>query len=75
MIARTPADAIPTRFGGQSLTRHLEECYRLALPSRVVRQRGPALDLDVIDDLNEFVRAPSVTHTYSQLARLGIVHG
>jgi 2-phospho-L-lactate guanylyltransferase (CobY/MobA/RfbA family) len=75
MIARAPADAIPTRFGGQSLKRHLEECYRLALPSRVVRQRGPALDLDVIDDLNEFVRASSMTHTYSQLARIGIAHG
>jgi 2-phospho-L-lactate/phosphoenolpyruvate guanylyltransferase len=62
MIARAPASAIPTRFGGQSLRRHLEECYRLGLPSRVVRQRGPALDLDVIDDLNEFVRAPSMTH-------------
>jgi 2-phospho-L-lactate guanylyltransferase len=75
IIARAPAEAIPTRFGGQSLARHLEECYRLGLPSRVVRQRGPALDLDVIDDLNEFVRGPSMTHTYSQLARLGIAHG
>ena len=75
IIARAPADAIPTRFGSQSLARHLEECYRLGLPSRVVRQRGPALDLDVIDDLNEFVRTPSMTHTYGQLARLGIVHG
>jgi 2-phospho-L-lactate guanylyltransferase len=75
IIARAPAGAIPTRFGGQSLRRHLEECYRLGLPSRVVRQRGPALDLDVIDDLSEFVRAPSMTHTYSQLARLGIAHG
>jgi 2-phospho-L-lactate guanylyltransferase len=75
IIARAPAGAIPTRFGGQSLRRHLEECYRLGLPSRVVRQRGPALDLDVIDDLNEFVRTPSMTHTYSQLARLGIAHG
>jgi 2-phospho-L-lactate guanylyltransferase len=53
IIARTPADAIPTRFGGQSLRRHLEECYRLGLPSRT----------------------PSMTHTYSQLARLGIAHG
>jgi 2-phospho-L-lactate guanylyltransferase len=75
IIARAPTGAIPTRFGGQSLRRHLEECYRLGLPSRVVRQRGPALDLDVIDDLNEFVRTPSMTHTYSQLARLGIAHG
>jgi 2-phospho-L-lactate/phosphoenolpyruvate guanylyltransferase len=75
MIARAPAGAIATRFGGRSLERHLEECYRLGLPSRVVRQRGPALDLDVIEDLNEFVRTPSMTHTFNQLARLGIAHG
>ena len=75
IIARAPADAIATRFGSQSLRRHLEECYRLGLPSRVVRQRGPALDLDVLEDLNEFVRVPSVTHTYSQLARLGLAQG
>jgi len=75
IIARAPADAIATRFGSQSLRRHLEECYRLGLPSRVVRQRGPALDLDVLEDLNEFVRVPSVTHTYSQLARIGLAQG
>jgi 2-phospho-L-lactate guanylyltransferase len=75
MIARAPADAIATRFGGRSLERHLEECYRLGLPTRVMRQRGPALDLDVIEDLNEFVRTPSMTHTFNQLARLGIAHG
>jgi 2-phospho-L-lactate guanylyltransferase len=75
MIARAPAGAIATRFGGRSLERHLEECYRLGLPTRVMRQRGPALDLDVIEDLNEFVRTPSMTHTFNQLARLGIAHG
>jgi 2-phospho-L-lactate guanylyltransferase len=75
IIARAPANAIPTRFGNQSLRRHLEECYRAGLPSRVVRQRGPALDLDVMDDLNEFAHTPGMTHTYNQLARLGIAHG
>jgi hypothetical protein len=29
----------------------------------------------VIEDLNEFVRTPSMTHTFNQLARLGIAHG
>ena len=75
IIARAPADAIPTRFGSQSLRGHLEECYRAGLPSRVVRQRGPSLDLDVMDDLNEFVHTPGMTHTHNQLARLGIAHG
>jgi 2-phospho-L-lactate guanylyltransferase len=75
IIARAPAEAIPTRFGSQSLARHLEECYRHGLPSQVVRLRAPALDLDLLEDLAEFVRTPSMTHTFSQLARLGIAHG
>lgn len=75
MIVRAPAEAIPTRFGSQSLARHLEECYRLGLPSQVVRLRAPALDLDQFEDLVEFVRTPSMTHTFSQLTRLGIAHG
>ncbi len=75
IIARAPAEAIPTRFGSQSLARHLEECYRLAHPAQVLRLHGPALDLDLFEDLAEFVRTPSMTHTFSQLARLGIAHG
>ncbi len=75
MIARAPADAIPTRFGAQSLARHLEECYERGIPGRVVRLGGPALDLDVIDDLAELMRLPGMTHTQSRLARLGIAQG
>jgi 2-phospho-L-lactate guanylyltransferase len=75
IIARAPAETIPTRFGSQSLARHLEECYRRGLPSQVVRLHAPALDLDAFDDLAEFMRTPSMTHTFSQLARLGIAHG
>src|ERR1700674_4713438 len=41
IIARAPADAIPTRFGGRSLARHLEECYRLGFPRPGRGQRGP----------------------------------
>jgi 2-phospho-L-lactate/phosphoenolpyruvate guanylyltransferase len=75
IIARTPPDAIPTRFGAQSLARHLQECYERGISGRVVRLSGPALDLDTIDDLVELMRLPGITHTQSRLARLGIAHG
>ncbi len=75
IIARAPADIIPTRFGNLSLARHLDECRRLDVPHRVVRLSGPSIDLDVLEDLIEFLRTPSLTHTFNQLARLGIVHG
>jgi hypothetical protein len=36
---------------------------------------GPAIDLDVPNDLIEFARSPSMTHTFGQLSRLGMIHG
>jgi 2-phospho-L-lactate/phosphoenolpyruvate guanylyltransferase len=74
IICRSPADAVPTRFGRMSLVRHLDDCRSSGVPARVLRLARPALDLDVIADLAEFERAGSATHTQNQLARLGIAH-
>jgi 2-phospho-L-lactate/phosphoenolpyruvate guanylyltransferase len=74
IICRSPADAVPTRFGRMSLVRHLDDCRSANVPARVLRLARPALDLDVIADLAEFERAGSGTHTQNQLARLGIAH-
>jgi 2-phospho-L-lactate/phosphoenolpyruvate guanylyltransferase len=74
IICRSPADAVPTRFGRMSLVRHLDDCRTANVPARVLRLAGPALDLDVIADLAEFERAGSATRTQSHLARLGIAH-
>jgi 2-phospho-L-lactate guanylyltransferase len=74
IICRSPADAVPTRFGRMSLVRHLDDCRNADVPARVLRLARPALDLDVIADLAEFERAGSATHTQSHLARLGIAH-
>jgi 2-phospho-L-lactate guanylyltransferase len=74
IICRSPADAVPTRFGRMSLVRHLDDCRSADVPARVLRLARPALDLDVISDLAEFERAGSATYTQSHLARLGIAH-
>ena len=74
IICRSPADAVPTRFGRMSLVRHLDDCRGADVPARVLRLARPALDLDVIADLAEFERAGSGTHTQNQLARLHIAH-
>ncbi len=74
IICRSPADAVPTRFGRLSLVKHLDDCRTADVPARVLRLARPALDLDVIADLAEFERAGAATHTQSQLARLGIAH-
>lgn len=75
IIVRSPADVIGTYFGRLSLARHLEACRELDVPCRVVRLNRPALDLDVPADLIEFARLPSMTHTFSHLARIGMIHG
>jgi 2-phospho-L-lactate guanylyltransferase len=74
IICRSPADAVPTRFGRMSLVRHLDDCRSADVPAKVLRLARPALDLDVAADLAEFERAGSATHTQNQLARLGIAH-
>ena len=74
IICRSPAGAVPTRFGRMSLVRHLDDCRSSGVGAKVLRLARPALDLDVIADLAEFERAGSATHTQSQLARLGIAH-
>ena len=74
IICRSPAGAVPTRFGRMSLVRHLDDCRRSGVAAKVLRLARPALDLDVIADLAEFERAGSATHTQNQLARLGIAH-
>ena len=75
MMTRTPPDVIPTRFGRLSLARHLEDCRERGVPCQVLRMSRPAIDLDVPDDLIEFARMPSMTHTFGQLTRLGMIHG
>ncbi len=72
VICRSPADVVPTHFGRMSLLRHLDDCRASTLPAKVLRLAGPALDLDVITDLVEFVRVGSATYTHNHLARLGI---
>ncbi len=72
MIARSPADVIPTMFGRMSLVRHLDECRRASVPCEVIRQSGPGLDLDLPADLIEFVRTAGPGNTLNQLARLGL---
>ncbi len=74
VICRAPGDALATRFGRLSLVKHLDDCRRSDLPAKVLRLVRPALDLDVIEDLAEFVRAGQSTHTQNQLARLGIAN-
>jgi 2-phospho-L-lactate guanylyltransferase len=74
MIVRKPPAIIATQFGRFSLVRHLDDCRSRGIPCDVVRLERPALDLDVPEDLQEFVRRHSMTHTQAHLARLSLLY-
>ncbi len=73
IIVRRPPEVIPTSFGRLSLARHRETCRARGVACEIVRMARPALDIDVPGDLLEFARAQSLTHTFSHLARLGMI--
>lgn len=75
IIARSPAGAIPTVFGRMSLVKHQEECRQRGVNCEILRLSDPALDLDVLADVIEFMRVGRPTNTLNQLSRLGIALG
>ncbi|HJU11774.1 MAG TPA: 2-phospho-L-lactate guanylyltransferase [Candidatus Binataceae bacterium] len=73
IIVRRPPDIIATQFGRFSLVRHVEDCRQRGIACEILRLEGPALDLDVPADLQEFEQRHSLTHTHAHLARLSLV--
>jgi 2-phospho-L-lactate guanylyltransferase len=74
IMVRMPPGLIGTQFGRFSLVRHREDCRHRGIRCEVIRLMRPALDLDTPEDLLEFAHAPTITHTYNHLARLGLIH-
>jgi 2-phospho-L-lactate guanylyltransferase len=72
IILRRPADVIPTRFGKRSLALHLVECERLSVRCQLLHLPGPAMDLDEIPDLADFINVGKSSHTLSQLGRFAL---
>jgi 2-phospho-L-lactate/phosphoenolpyruvate guanylyltransferase len=69
IILRRPAEVIPTRFGKSSLALHRLECERLGVPCGVLNLPGPAMDLDEVADLIDFISLSKTSHTLARLAR------
>jgi 2-phospho-L-lactate guanylyltransferase len=72
VILRQPGAIIPTRFGPRSMARHLDECRLSGVRERVLHLMRPALDLDFFHDVVAFAEVASDTHTFRELARLGL---
>lgn len=72
-ILRTPPDAIPSRFGYDSFTKHISEAKERSLPYEIYKIPGVALDIDEPDDLALFISSESHTKTYGELIRIGFI--
>lgn len=55
-IVLSPPDAIPLRFGPNSMRAHVAAAYRANLPVRVLRRPGLLLDVDTAADFPEGLR-------------------
>jgi 2-phospho-L-lactate guanylyltransferase len=71
-LLRSPADLYPSRFGVASLTLHLQEARRTGARIEVVQVERIAFDLDDPEDLHEFLRRPSDSHTWAALLEMGM---
>lgn len=67
-VVATPPDAVQLAYGEDSFRRHLECARRVGIEPAVLTLPGIAQDLDVPRDLAAFLRRPSPTRTWRQLA-------
>lgn len=75
VILRQPPTVIRTRFGPNSLARHRDECRMAGIREQILQLIRPALDLDYPEDIVAFAQVASETHTFRELARLGLARG
>lgn len=72
VVACSPPDLLPLRFGEDSFFPHLERARALGIEPRIVESPGLALDIDGPADLAAFLARPSATRAYAYLAEGGI---
>lgn len=63
-LLRRPPNIIPTRYGPNSFSLHLQEAAAKRIPFKVCKLPRIALDIDTIEDLIEFSEEMSYTRSY-----------
>jgi 2-phospho-L-lactate guanylyltransferase len=72
-ILRKPPDVIPSRFGYDSLKKHINEARQRNIPYEVHNLPRVALDVDEPEDLALFASKKSYTKAYEELIRIGYI--
>ena len=72
-ILRKPSDVIPSRFGYNSLKKHINEAGQRSIPYEVYNLPRVALDVDEPEDLALFASEKNHTKAYKELIRIGYI--
>ena len=71
-LLKRPPDAIPSRFGTDSLPLHIQEAESRGIPYRVIPLFSFTTDIDSPEDLLRFLDIPSTTLTSSLVEQMGL---
>jgi 2-phospho-L-lactate/phosphoenolpyruvate guanylyltransferase len=71
-VVCTPPDVIDLSFGNDSFRRHMSIAHAAEVECSIVERPGIALDIDCPQDLANFLRLNSSTHTHRFLSASGI---
>lgn len=72
-ILRKPSDVIPSRFGYDSLKKHIDEARQKNISYEVYNLPRVALDVDEPEDLALFASKKSHTRAYEELIKIGYI--
>ncbi len=73
-ILRKPPDVIPSRFGYDSLRKHINEARQRNIPYEVYNLPRVGLDIDEPEDLALFASEKNHTKAYEELIRIGYIY-
>ncbi len=71
-LLKRPPDAVPSRFGPDSLPLHIREAESRGIPYRVIPLPSFTTDIDSPEDLLQFLDTPGATLTSSLVEQMGL---
>ncbi|MEE9247325.1 MAG: 2-phospho-L-lactate guanylyltransferase [Dehalococcoidia bacterium] len=71
-MLRTPPDVIPSRFGPDSLSLHIQEARARGVPYRLVQLDSLYRDIDTPEDLSILLTTPNTTSTWKLANEMGL---
>jgi 2-phospho-L-lactate/phosphoenolpyruvate guanylyltransferase len=72
-ILRKPSDVIPSRFGYDSLKKHINDARQRNIPYEIYNLPRVALDVDEPEDLALFASKKSYTKAHEELIKIGYI--